>query len=117
MIGLLKRIVGSCWGRWALTVVFDRGGWCIEFLQKLDQAMVYWVTWLELTRAAQDWVDQLHDTMFELHTIQLNTTETKVWLAEVGVYIPNYGFCRAVVIDDREHHRRMVLGALYSTTQ
>jgi hypothetical protein len=111
MIGLLKRIVGSRWGRWTLTVVFDRGGWCIEFLQKLDQALVYWVTWLELTRAAQDWVDQLPDTMFELHTIQLNTTETKVWLAEAGVYIPGYGFCRAVVIDDREHHRRLVLGS------
>jgi hypothetical protein len=111
MIGLLKRIVGPRWGRWTLTVVFDRGGWCIEFLQKLDQAQVYWVTWLELTRAAQDWVDQLPDTMFELHTIQLNTTETKVWLAEAGVYIPGYGFCRAVVIDDREHHRRLVLGS------
>jgi hypothetical protein len=111
MIGLLKRIVGACWGRWVLTLVFDRGGWCIEFLQKLDQARVYWVTWLELTRAAQDWVDQLHNTMFDLHTIQLNTTETKVWLAEVGVYIPGYGFCRAVVIDDRGHHRRIVLGS------
>jgi len=111
MIGLLKRIVGSRWGRWVLTVVFDRGGWCVEFLHKLDQAQVYWVTWLELTRAAQDWVEQLPDTMFERHTLQLNTLETNVWLTEVGVYIPAYGFCRAVVLDDRDQQRRIVLGS------
>jgi hypothetical protein len=111
MIGLLKRIVGSRWGRWVLTLVFDRGGWRVEFLQKLDQAQVYWVTWLELTQATQDWIEQLPDAMFELHTLQLNTTETQVWLTEVGVYIPRYGFCRAVVIDDRDHRRRIALGS------
>jgi hypothetical protein len=111
MIGLLKRIVGSRWGRWVLTVVFDRGGWSHEFLQKLDQAQVYWVTWLELVQAAQDWVDQLPDAMFKLYTLQLNTTEANVWLAEVGVYLPSYGFCRAVVIDDRDQHRRIALGS------
>jgi hypothetical protein len=111
MIDKLKRIVGSRWAQWVLTVVFDRGGWCIEFLQKLDQAHVYWVTWLEVTAAVQAWVNQLPAEMFERCTIQLNTTQAEVWLAEAGVYVPQYGFCRAVIIDDRQHHRRIVLGS------
>ncbi len=105
----VKHIMGSKWKAWSLSLVFDRGGFCAELFQKLDQAQVHWITWLKTAQDVWEQVYHIPEEEFKLALLQLKSKKVVVKLCEWSVPIPAYGDCRAIILLDRKSGKRMVI--------
>lgn len=105
----VRQLVGDQWTDWSLTLVFDRGGFCAELFNQLNQQKVYWVTWLKSSRKIKIKVDKIKEEKFRLYLLRLKKSKVKVKLYEWQVEITNYGSCRAIVLLDPKSGKRMVM--------
>ncbi len=105
----VKHIMGSKWAAWSLSLVFDRGGFCADLFQKLDQEKVHWITWLKSAKDVWEQVYHIPEEKFKLALLQLKSKKVVVKLYEWSVSIPAYGDCRAIILLDRNSGKRMVI--------
>jgi hypothetical protein len=105
----VKHIMGPKWAAWSLSLVFDRGGFCAELFQKLDQEQVHWITWLKTGQDVWEQVYHIPEENFKLALLQLKSKKVVVKLCEWSVPIPGYGDCRAIILLDRQSGKRMVI--------
>lgn len=105
----VKHIIGPQWEAWSLSLVFDRGGFCAELFQKLDQDKVHWITWLKTAQDIWEQVYHIPEEKFKLALLQLKSKKVVVKLCEWSVPIPAYGDCRAIILLDRKSGKRMVI--------
>ncbi len=105
----VKQIMGPQWEAWCLSLVFDRGGFCAELFQKLDQEKVHWITWLKAAQDVWKQVYQIPEEKFKLALLKLKSKKVVVKLCEWSVPIPAYGDCRAIILLDRKSGKRMVI--------
>ncbi len=109
LLAQVKALVGARWVDWGLTLCFDRGGFSAALFQALDERKVYWLTWLETGQTLRQVIAHLPEEGFQLSLIRLQRSKVLVKLSELGVYVPGYGWARAVIILDRKTGTRHAL--------